>query len=126
MDPAEDERLVEAKKNLSEYEVALRKTEKDQFVLRLYVAGTTPDTEETIRSVRQICEEYLYGRYELEIVDLQQQPIFAKEGQIVAEPTLIKDLPPPLRKFITGLTGTQRTLLGLDLREKKEGAVRPI
>jgi len=60
----------------------------------------------------------LQGRFELEIIDIYQQPIFAKEGQIVAVPTLVKELPPPLRKFIGDLSQTERILAGLDLRKK--------
>ena len=68
--------------------------------------------------MQKICEEHLQGRFELDIIDIYQQPIFAKEGQIVAAPTLVKELPTPLRKFIGDMSQTERILAGLDLRKK--------
>ena len=100
------------------FEMALRETEQGQYVLRLYVSGLTPNSQRAIENVRKICEEHLKGRYQLEIIDIYQQPIFAKEGQIVAAPTLVKELPPPLRKFIGDLSNTDKILLGLDVRKK--------
>ncbi|SNB47278.1 circadian clock KaiB family protein [Geobacter sp. DSM 9736] len=105
---------------LEAYEMAIQETEQGHYVLRLYVTGTTPNSLRAIENVKRICEEHLKGRYELEIVDIYQQPIFAKEGQIVAAPTLVKKLPPPLRKFIGDMSQTEKILLGLDLREKKK------
>ena len=91
---------------------------KSQYVLRLYVSGMTPNSIRAIENIRKICAEHLEGRYQLEIIDIYQQPIFAKEGQIVAAPTLVKELPPPLRKFIGDMSQTEKILLGLDLRKK--------
>jgi circadian clock protein KaiB len=88
------------------------------YVLRLYVTGTTPNSQRAIENVRKICEENLQGRYELEIIDIYQQPELAKEGQIVAAPTLIKKLPLPLRKFIGDMSKTEKILLGLELKAK--------
>jgi circadian clock protein KaiB len=102
-----------------EFDLALKKNEQGCYVLRLFVSGMTPNSRKAIENVKKICEEHLKGRYELEIVDIYQQPIFAKEGQIVAAPTLVKELPPPLRKFIGDMSQTERILLGLDLRSKK-------
>lgn len=102
-----------------DFELALLVKEKDTYVLRLYVSGLTPNSQRAIENVRRICSEHLEGRYQLEIIDIYQQPIFAKEGQIVAAPTLVKELPPPLRKFIGDMSHTERLLLGLDLRKKK-------
>ena len=101
-----------------EFELALEKTDLGNYILRLYVSGMTPNSRRAIDNVRKICEEHLKGRYDLEIIDIYQQPIFAKEGQIVAAPTLVKELPPPLRKFIGDMSQTERILLGLDLRIK--------
>ena len=101
------------------FEMALGKTDKGKYVLRLYVSGMTPNSRRAIENTKKICDENLQGRYDLEIIDIYQQPIFAKEGQIVAAPTLIKELPPPLRKFIGDMSQTERILAGLDLREKK-------
>ena len=100
------------------FELALSEAEQGNYVLRLYVAGMTPNSQRAIENVKKICAEHLQGRFELEIIDIYQQPIFAKEGQIVAAPTLVKKLPPPLRKFIGDMSHTERILAGLDLRKK--------
>ena len=100
------------------FELALKEASQGNYVLRLYVAGMTPNSQRAIENVQKICEEYMQERYELEIIDIYQQPIFAKEGQIVAAPTLVKELPPPLRKFIGDLSQTEKILAGLDLRKK--------
>jgi circadian clock protein KaiB len=101
-----------------EFELALQDAGKGNYVLRLYISGMTPNSLKAIENVQKICAENLAGRYQLEIVDIYQQPIFAKEGQIVAAPTLVKELPPPLRKFIGDMSQTERILLGLDVRKK--------
>ena len=100
------------------FELALRTTDRAHYVLRLYVSGITPNSLRAIENVNKICTEYLNGHYELEIIDIYQQPIFAKEGQIVAAPTLVKELPPPLRKFIGDMSNADRILVGFDLRKK--------
>ena len=99
------------------FERALQETDQPHYVLRLYVSGMTPNSQRAIENVQKICEEHL-GRFELEIIDIYQQPIFAKEGQIVAVPTLVKELPLPLRKFIGDLSQTERILAGLELCKK--------
>jgi circadian clock protein KaiB len=101
-----------------EFEMALQETDKGTYVLRLYVSGMTPNSLKAIENVRKLCAENLEGRYQLEIIDIYQQPIFAKEGQIIAAPTLVKELPPPLRKFIGNLSQTEKILAGLDVRTK--------
>jgi circadian clock protein KaiB len=101
------------------FEMALQQTGQGNYVLRLYVSGMTPNSLKAIENVRKICAEHLEGRYQLEIIDIYQQPIFAKEGQIIAAPTLVKELPPPLRKFIGDMSQTEKILLGLDVRKKK-------
>lgn len=101
------------------FELALHEIDKNHYVLRLYVSGMTPNSQRAIENVRKICAEHLEGRYQLEIIDIYQQPIFAREGQIVAAPTLVKELPPPLRKFIGDMSHTERIILGLDLRTKR-------
>lgn len=110
---------TEPQDSTKDFELALEETEKGVYVLRLYVSGMTPNSQRAIENVRKICTEYLESRYQLEIIDIYQQPIFAKEGQIVAAPTLVKELPPPLRKFIGDMSKTERILLGLDIRTKK-------
>jgi circadian clock protein KaiB len=100
-------------------EAAAREAKHQKYVLRLYVAGMTPRSQEAIRTVTAICEEHLAGRYELEVIDLYQQPTLAKGEQIVAVPTLIKQLPAPLRKFIGSMADKEKILVGLDLRPKE-------
>jgi circadian clock protein KaiB len=90
-----------------------------RYILRLYVAGINPRSSTAIRSVTAICEEHLKDRYELEIIDIYQQPTLAKGEQIIAAPTLIKKLPLPLRKFIGDMANKDRLLVGLDLKPKK-------
>jgi circadian clock protein KaiB len=89
--------------------------EPETWRLRLYTAGQTPKSLTAIRNLRQVCEEHLSGRYELEVIDLLQNPRLAKDHQIVAIPTLVRDLPNPIRKIIGDLSDTERTLVGLDL-----------
>ncbi|HSD58145.1 MAG TPA: circadian clock KaiB family protein [Methanotrichaceae archaeon] len=102
------------------FEQALKKMSTEKYVLRLYVAGMSPRSLEAIENIKRICEENMPGHYELEVIDLYQQPIFAKDGQIVAAPTLIKELPPPLKKLVGNLSNTERTLVGLDLHTDNE------
>jgi circadian clock protein KaiB len=101
------------------FEIAHQETDKGNYVLRLYVSGMTPNSLRAVENVRKICAEHLEGHYQLEIIDIYQQPIFAKEGQIVATPTLVKELPEPLRKFIGDMSQTERILLGLDIRTRR-------
>jgi circadian clock protein KaiB len=82
------------------------------------VTGSTPTSARSIANIKRICEEHLQGRYELEVVDLYQQPDLAQGEQIIAAPTLIKKLPLPLRRIIGDMTNTERVLVGLDLRKK--------
>jgi circadian clock protein KaiB len=88
---------------------------KAKHVLRLYVAGTSPKSLRAMRNLKKILDEELEGQYELEIIDIYQQPIFAKEGQIVAAPTLVKELPEPLRKLVGDLSNVEKVLAGLDI-----------
>ena len=88
------------------------------YVLRLYVAGQSPKSLSAIANVKAICTEMLEGRYALEVIDLYQQPELAQGQQIVAVPTLIKQLPPPLRRIIGDMSNIERVLVGLDLRER--------
>jgi len=104
----------------AEFEKAVktaRKTEK--YVLRLYVAGINVRSSAAIRTVTKLCEEHLKDHYELEIIDIYKQPTLAKGEQIIAAPTLIKQLPKPLRRIIGDMANQERILVGLDLRPKK-------
>jgi circadian clock protein KaiB len=86
-----------------------------EYILRLFVAGTTTRSVRAIANLRRICEEHLVGRYELEVVDIYQHPELAKEVQIFAAPTLVKELPLPLRQFVGDLSDVDKVLLGLDI-----------
>jgi circadian clock protein KaiB len=89
-----------------------------QYILKLYVAGQSPKSVRAITNIKKICEEELHGRYDLEVIDLHQQPQLAKGDQIIAVPTLIKKLPPPLRRIIGDMSDTARVLVGLDIKKK--------
>jgi circadian clock protein KaiB len=88
----------------------------ETYQLRLYVAGQTPKSVLAVRNLKQICEEHLRGRYEIDVIDLRQNPHLASRDQILALPTLVRRLPEPIRKIIGDLSNTGRVLVGLDLR----------
>jgi circadian clock protein KaiB len=96
-------------------ERAARDAASERYVLRLYVTGMTSRSMRAIETVRAICEQHLEGRYDLEVIDIYQQPTLARGEQILAAPTLIKKLPLPLRRVIGDMSSTERVLLGLDL-----------
>jgi circadian clock protein KaiB len=85
------------------------------FHLRLFITGSTSRSTQAVENVRRLCEEYLHGFYELEVIDVYQHPEATREYQIVATPTLVKVHPAPLRRFIGDLTDTPRILAGLNL-----------
>ena len=118
MRDTEEAEISEIKMSTEAFEEALEKTRDGKYVMRLYVAGMGPKSIQAIENIKRICEEYLPGRYQLEIIDVYQYPIFAKDGQIVAAPTLIKELPPPLRKLIGSMSDKERVLVGMDLKCK--------
>ena len=90
--------------------------DSETFLLRLYVAGQTPKCMRAFANLKRICEEYLAGRYHIEMVDLLQNPQLARGDQILAVPTLVRRLPEPIKKIIGDLSNTERVLVGLDLR----------
>jgi circadian clock protein KaiB len=92
---------------------------KPRYVLRLYVTGLTPRSLRAITNIKEICEEHLKGRYDLQVIDIYQQPVLARGEQIIAVPTLIKKLPPPLRRIIGDLSDRERVLIGLDLKPNR-------
>jgi circadian clock protein KaiB len=94
--------------------------EDSKYVLRLYVTGMTPRAQDAIRNIRKICEEELKGRYDLEVIDIYQQPELAKKEQILAAPTLIRKLPLPLRKLVGDMSNKQKVIVGLELMPEKE------
>lgn len=85
------------------------------YLLKLYVTGKTPRAEKAIANLRRICEEDLRGQYELQIIDVLENPQLAEDAKILATPTLIKRLPPPLRRVIGDLSDKEKVLLGLDV-----------
>ena len=89
--------------------------QEKKWELRLYVAGQTPNSVRAFANLKKICEEHLKGEYNIEIIDLLENPTLAKGDQIVALPTLVRKLPPPVRKIIGDLSKTERVLVGLDL-----------
>jgi circadian clock protein KaiB len=95
---------------------ALATRDDPQYELRLYVAGQTPKSLTAFANLKKLCEEHLAGRYRIEIIDLLQHPQLAAGDQIVAIPTLVRQLPQPLKKIIGDLSNTERVLVGLDLR----------
>ncbi len=84
--------------------------------LRLYVAGQTARSHDTLQNLRRICDEHLPGQYRIEVIDVMEQPQLAKRDQIVVNPTLVRQLPKPIRRVIGDLSNAERVLVGLDLR----------
>ncbi len=101
------------------FEDAISEAEKRLYVLTLYITGQTPGSQRAIRNIKKICEEELKGRYKLEIIDIYQQPGMAKTEKIVVMPTLIKKLPPPLRRLVGDMSDRERVLAGLNLSKKE-------
>lgn len=106
-------------RTLEEMEKALNETGEEEYVLRLYVAGTTPRSAHAIANIRRICEQDLKC-YSLEVVDMYQQPETADGDQVIAVPTLIKLLPAPLRRLIGDLSDKEKVLVGLGVKRKSE------
>ncbi len=90
-----------------------------RYILRLYVAGQTPKCLDAFANLKSICEEHLAGNYQIEVIDLLENPRLASGDQIIAIPTLVRKLPEPVRKIIGDLSNTERVLIGLDLKLRK-------
>ncbi|HEY1984736.1 MAG TPA: circadian clock KaiB family protein [Terracidiphilus sp.] len=88
----------------------------EHWMLRLYIAGTTPKSMDAVRNLKQICETHLDKKYRVEVIDLLENPQLAAGDQILAIPTLVRRLPPPLKRIIGDLSNVERVLIGLDLR----------
>ena len=88
----------------------------NRWNLRLYVAGQTPRSLSAFKNLKEICEEYLKGKYHIEVIDLMENPTLARGDQILAIPTLVRELPQPIRKIIGDLSNTERVLVGLDIQ----------
>jgi circadian clock protein KaiB len=87
-----------------------------RYILRLYITGQTPRSVQSVENLRALCDKYLPGQFDLEVVDIYQQPAMAKAGQIIAAPTLIKFMPLPLRRLVGDFSDKERVILGLDLK----------
>ena len=98
-----------------EWEQAGSRSHPAKYVLRLYVSGSTLKSALAVENIKRICEQYLKNRYDLKVIDIYQQPNLAREEQIVAVPTLIKRLPPPLRRLVGDMSNLKKVLFGLDL-----------
>jgi circadian clock protein KaiB len=91
-----------------------------RYILRLYITGQTPRSLQSVENLRALCDKYIPGQFDLEIIDIYQQPAMAKEGQIIAAPTLIKSMPLPLRRLVGDFSDKERVILGLDLRLERK------
>jgi circadian clock protein KaiB len=101
-------------------EQALEQRNEEKYILKLYITGMTPRSQQALRNIEKICREHLADRFELQVIDIYQQPTLAKDDQIIAVPTLVKKLPAPLRKLIGDLSQEDRIILGLDLKPKNQ------
>jgi circadian clock protein KaiB len=103
-------------RTLKEFEKLVADLAQPNYVFRLYVSGNTPRSSGAIANLRRICDQYLPGHYELEVIDVYQQPAATKVAQIIAVPTLIKELPFPPQRFVGDMSNTERIVIGLNLR----------
>ncbi len=103
----------------AEFEEAAAALGAERYVLRLYVTGLTPRSIAAIETTKRTCEEHLAGRYQLDVIDLTKHPALAAGEQVIAAPTLIKELPEPLRRLVGDLSNEERVLFGLDLRPER-------
>jgi circadian clock protein KaiB len=101
---------------LKEFEKLVADLAQPSYLFRLYVSGSTPRSSAAIANVRRICDQYLPGHYDLEVIDVYQQPAATKAAQIIAVPTLIKELPFPPQRFVGDMSNTERIVIGLNLR----------
>jgi circadian clock protein KaiB len=114
--------MARSKKSTEEeFEKSTKKSKAPKYVLNLYVAGLSPRSQAAIENIKKLCSQHLKGPYELKIQDIYQNPIIAKNGQILAVPALIKQLPLPLRKFVGDMSDTDKLLVGLDIRTEESG-----
>lgn len=104
----------------SAFEKAAFRRPQDKYVLRLYVAGATARSRQAILRARRLCETDFAGNCDLEVIDIYQQPILARDGQILATPTLVREFPRPVRRLIGNLTNTAGLFVGLDLNTKRK------
>jgi circadian clock protein KaiB len=97
------------------YEQALHTAPEERYLLQLFIAGTTPRSTRALMNLKAICDTHLPGRYEIEVIDIYQQPVLAVVEQVVAAPTVLKKLPRPLRRLVGDLSNVERVLLALNV-----------
>ena len=112
--------MSENKTTTEMFEEAVAGGGSQKFILSLFVAGMSPRSLRAIENARQLCEQYLKDRCELEVIDVYQQPGLAKDAQVIAAPTLVKHLPPPLQRFIGDLSDPEPILVRLAIKKEKE------
>lgn len=111
------EKKTKIKNATKEFDISIADKSPDKYILRLFITGTTSRSVLALSNLKKICEEYLEGKYELEVIDLYQNPSLAKEEQIIAAPTLLKKLPLPFRRIIGDMSDKEKVLMGLDLKK---------
>src|SRR5882724_6429944 len=104
------------KKSITKKRGTNRSTRGNFWELRLYIAGQTPNSIAAITNLKKICEDQLKGKYRIQVIDLLKKPQLAKGDQIIAIPTLVRRLPPPVKKIVGNLSKTERALVGLDIQ----------
>ena len=107
------------KKSLDKKRRTAKRTRSNFWELRLYIAGQTPNSIAAIANLKKICEDQLKGKYRIEVIDLLKKPQLAKGDQIIAIPTLVRKLPPPVKKIIGSLAKTESVIVGLDLQPSR-------
>jgi circadian clock protein KaiB len=110
--------MAKLKNSLDDFEKAAAHAAEPKYLLQLFVAGATPQSSRALANLKEICEQHLRGRYELEVVDVYQWPALAKADRVIAVPTLLKKLPTPLRRLVGDLSDRERVLVGLNLKAK--------
>jgi len=110
--------MSEHGEDLAELEEAVLRASEGHFVLKLYVGGSSTRSAQAISNVRHICDEHLTGRYDLEVIDVFQQPDLAHEQQLLAAPTLIKEQPEPIRRLVGDMSNEERVLFSLNITRK--------
>lgn len=101
--------------SLREFERALASRGNEHYRLRLFVSGSTPRSSKAVSSIRSLCDRHLAGRYDLEVVDLYQEPEQAKDSQVIAAPTLVREEPTPVRRVIGDMTNEEKLLVTLEI-----------
>jgi circadian clock protein KaiB len=117
---AEENPLINSNAEFEQLAADAADADSSSYVLSLYVSGMTPRSTEAINNLRQICEQHLSGRYELQIIDIYKHPELAGQEQVIATPTLVKRLPAPIRRLVGTLSDEERVLVGLDLAKRRK------